>query len=256
MAVSRARVDAMEAFLDAAERLLITEGYAGVSVRRLAEEAGANHGLVHYYFGSMEELFLRVLERFTDRLIERQRAMYAADVPFIEKWRAAMRYLDEDLEAGYPKIWFELQAMAWNHPEMRERIVRVNAEWREVLTEAFTAGDGRVRPRPRAGSPCRRSCRWSSRSTRGSCSSACRASRPATRAARRDRRGGSKRSSRRRSVAMRARLPDHDGYVERDGVKVFYEVFAERGADRADARCSCRRGRSSTPGTGRRRCPT
>src|SRR5436853_6015161 len=65
----------------AAERLLVSIGYADVSVRRLAEEAGANHGLVHYYFGSMEELFLRVLERFTDRLIERQRAMYAADVP-------------------------------------------------------------------------------------------------------------------------------------------------------------------------------
>ena len=54
-----------EQFLDAAERLLIEVGYAGISTRRLADEAGANHGLVHYYFGSMEELFLRVLERFT-----------------------------------------------------------------------------------------------------------------------------------------------------------------------------------------------
>ena len=111
----------------------------GISVRRLADEAGANHGLVHYYFGSMEELFLRVLERFTVRLIERQRAMYSTDAPFIEKWRTAMRYLDEDLEAGYPKVWFELQAMAWNHPDMRERVARVNGEWRAVLTEAFTA---------------------------------------------------------------------------------------------------------------------
>src|SRR5204862_2585261 len=110
VAFSAARAETEEASLDAAERLLVSVGYAGTSVRRLAEEAGANHGLVHYYFGSMEELFLRVLERFTDRLIERQRAMYAADAPFIEKWRTAMRYLDEDLEGGYPKIWFELQA--------------------------------------------------------------------------------------------------------------------------------------------------
>src|SRR5260370_1374292 len=107
----------MEAFLDAAERLLVRVGYADMTVRRLAEEAGANHGLVHYYFGSMEELFLRVLERFTERLIQRQKAMYAADVAFIEKWRTAMRYLDEDLQAGYPKVWLELQAMAWNRPE-------------------------------------------------------------------------------------------------------------------------------------------
>ena len=139
MAISEARSANEEAFLDAAERLLVSSGYAGISVRRLAEEAGANHGLVHYYFGSMEELFLRVLERFTLRLIERQRAMYSTDAPFIEKWRTAMRYLDEDLEAGYPKVWFELQAMAWNHPDMRERVARVNGEWRAVLTEAFTA---------------------------------------------------------------------------------------------------------------------
>jgi AcrR family transcriptional regulator len=138
--VSAARTETVQAFLDAAERLLISDGYAGVSVRRLAEEAGANHGLVHYYFGSMEELFLRVLERFTERLIRRQQTMYAADTPFIEKWRAAMRYLDEDMQAGYPKVWLELQAMAWNRPEMRERVMRVNAEWRAVLTEAFSRG--------------------------------------------------------------------------------------------------------------------
>jgi AcrR family transcriptional regulator len=139
VAISEARSANEEAFLDAAERLLLSTGYAGISVRRLAEEAGANHGLVHYYFGSMEELFLRVLERFTDRLIERQRAMYATDAPFIDKWRTAMRYLDEDIETGYPKVWFELQAMAWNHPDMRERVTRVNEEWRAVLTDAFTA---------------------------------------------------------------------------------------------------------------------
>jgi AcrR family transcriptional regulator len=139
VAISPARSANEEAFLDAAERLLVSSGYAGISVRRLAEEAGANHGLVHYYFGSMEELFLRVLERFTLRLIERQRAMYSTDRPFIEKWRTAMRYLEEDLEAGYPKVWFELQAMAWNHPDMRERVARVNGEWRAVLTEAFAA---------------------------------------------------------------------------------------------------------------------
>ncbi|GAC1447673.1 MAG: TetR/AcrR family transcriptional regulator [Ktedonobacterales bacterium] len=129
----------VEKFLDAAERLLIEVGYANISTRRLAEEAGANHGLVHYYFGSMEQLFIAVLVRFTDRLIRRQRAMYAANLPFIEKWRTAMAYLDEDLAQGYPKIWLELQALSWNHPELRERVAWVNGQWREVLTEAFTA---------------------------------------------------------------------------------------------------------------------
>lgn len=133
------REEATAALLDAAERLLIESGYDGITTRALAEEAGVNHGLVHYYFGSMEELLLEVLERFTERLIARQSAMYGADVPFIEKWRTAMGFLEADVQAGYPKVWLELQAMAWNHPGMRERLVAVDAEWREVLTEAFAS---------------------------------------------------------------------------------------------------------------------
>jgi AcrR family transcriptional regulator len=124
-----------QALLDAAERLLVEVGAAGITTRRVADEARANHGLVHYYFGSVEQLLVRVLERFTERLIERQRDMYAADAPFLEKWRTAMAYLDEDLP--YQKIWFELQALAWNRPELRERLAQVNAQWRAVLTEAF-----------------------------------------------------------------------------------------------------------------------
>jgi AcrR family transcriptional regulator len=133
---SLARQQTEDAFLDAAERLLVSVGHAGITTRRVAEEAGANHGLVHYYFGSMENLLARVLERFTERIIARQRAMYTArDVPFIEKWRAAMRYLDADRE--YQKVWFELQALAWNRRELRERVAHVDDEWRAVLTEAF-----------------------------------------------------------------------------------------------------------------------
>jgi AcrR family transcriptional regulator len=135
--ISPSRARAVEAFLDAAERLLIEVGHAGITTRRLASEAGLNPGLVHYYFGSVDEVLLQALQRFTARLIERQRAMYETDIPFIEKWRRAMEYLEHDLAAGYPKILLELQALGWNHPEIRERLARVNAQWREVLTEAF-----------------------------------------------------------------------------------------------------------------------
>ena len=132
-----ARHSAEEALLDAAERLLVEVGHAGITTRRLADEAGVNHGLVHYYFGSIENVLVRTLERFTARLIERQRAMYSdPDVPFVEKWRTAMRFLVSE-DVAYEKVWYELQALAWNRPELRESLDRVNAEWRGVLTEAF-----------------------------------------------------------------------------------------------------------------------
>jgi TetR/AcrR family transcriptional regulator len=136
--VTSARATAEEALLDAAERLLVEAGHAGITTRRLAEEAGVNHGLVHYYFASNENLLVRALERFTEGMIERQRSLYAADLPFVEKWRTAMRYLlDEDVR--YEKIWLELSALSWNNADLRARLARVNAEWRAVLTEAFEA---------------------------------------------------------------------------------------------------------------------
>jgi len=134
---SEARERVTEALLDAAERLLVEHGYAAITSRALAAEAGINNGLVHYYFGSMEEVLVQVLERFTERLIVRQRAMYAGPGSFLEKWRTAWRFQEDDLRAGYSKIWLELEAMAWNRPELRERIARVEAEWRAVLNEAI-----------------------------------------------------------------------------------------------------------------------
>jgi AcrR family transcriptional regulator len=136
MSVTAARATAEEALLDAAERLLVDVGHAGITTRRLAEEAGVNHGLVHYYFASNENLLVRALERFTERMIERQRSLYESELPFVEKWRTAMRYLVSD-DVRYQKIWLELTALSWNHEGLRKRLARVNGEWRAVLREAF-----------------------------------------------------------------------------------------------------------------------
>jgi AcrR family transcriptional regulator len=136
-AESAPREVARRALLDAAERLLIEDGHAGITTRKVAAEAGVNHGLVHYYFGSIEELLFQAMERYTERLLDRQRALYSADLPFIEKWRTAMRYIDEDLAAGYPKIWAELHAVAWNRPQFQQRIVEVHLQWREIFGDAL-----------------------------------------------------------------------------------------------------------------------
>ena len=136
MTKTLARSTAEDALMDAAERLLVEVGHAGITTRRLAEEAGVNHGLVHYYFGSNENLLVRALERFTERMIERQRALYAVDEPFVEKWRTAMRYLVSE-DVRYQKIWMELSALSWNDEGLRERLARVNGEWRAVLLDAF-----------------------------------------------------------------------------------------------------------------------
>jgi AcrR family transcriptional regulator len=125
--------------MDAAERLIIERGYDAISTRVVAAEAGVNHGLVHYYFGSVSNLLVATLDRFTERTLKRQRALYAEDRPFIEKWRDAMGYLrGDDPESGYSKLWMEMQAMSWNHPEILEHVQDTALKWRALLTDAFS----------------------------------------------------------------------------------------------------------------------
>jgi AcrR family transcriptional regulator len=135
----RSREETSELLLDATERLLVREGITALSTRRVAEEAGINHGLVHYSFASMGELALRTAQRATSRLIIRQREMYEGPGTFLDKWRTAMGFLDEDIKAGYPKLMFELSALAWNDPLLAAAIADMDAQWRAVLTDAVTA---------------------------------------------------------------------------------------------------------------------
>ncbi|HEX6338917.1 MAG TPA: TetR family transcriptional regulator [Jiangellaceae bacterium] len=125
-----------EALLDATERLLVTAGQAGVSTRRVAEEAGQPHGLIRYHFGSLEALMLQVLERASSRILERQRALYGGDRSFVEKWRQAMGYIETDLADGFPKITAELFAKAWNEPAFREGLRQTMAAFTDMLADA------------------------------------------------------------------------------------------------------------------------
>jgi TetR/AcrR family transcriptional regulator len=136
--VSEARQQATADLLDAAERLLFESGYAGVTTRRVAQAAGLKHGLVHYYFGSMEELLTQTLERVAQRLAERLEEHYAdADLSFAEKWRIVVQFWIQEPTARFPKILLELTAMSWNHPELRQRISAVYARFRTIFERYF-----------------------------------------------------------------------------------------------------------------------
>lgn len=58
------RAEAANKLLTAADELLGEKGYGAASAREVAERAGVNKALVFYYFGSLDALFDRVLERY------------------------------------------------------------------------------------------------------------------------------------------------------------------------------------------------
>ena len=67
--------------LDAARRRLLADGYAGLSTRKVAEEAGVPLSQLHYHFGSKGALIIALFSEENDRLLERQVRMYAEDTP-------------------------------------------------------------------------------------------------------------------------------------------------------------------------------
>src|ERR1700693_2396089 len=136
--ISDARQQATLALMDAAEQLLFEVGHAGVTTRAVAEAAGVNHGLVHYYFGSMDELLTHTLERFVDQLAEALEALYAdPNLTFADKWRLGSQFWVEEPTSRFPKILLELLAMGWNMPALQPRIAEVHARFRVIFEHHF-----------------------------------------------------------------------------------------------------------------------
>ena len=75
----------MNALIKAGAELFAERGLAAVSVRDVAARARVNHGLVHHYFGTKEDLLSAVVQRLSEELANQ------ATVRFDELFEAAGR---------------------------------------------------------------------------------------------------------------------------------------------------------------------
>jgi AcrR family transcriptional regulator len=74
------------ALVDAAEKLMLEEGYAAVTSRHVAASAGLKPQLIHYYFRTMEDLFLAIYRRRVAQGLERQARALASAQPLWALW--------------------------------------------------------------------------------------------------------------------------------------------------------------------------
>jgi AcrR family transcriptional regulator len=74
-----------EKILAAAKKIFIREGMAGARMQDIADEAGINKALLHYYFKNKEQLFERVLKEAIGRFIPRVKELLLSDVSVYEK---------------------------------------------------------------------------------------------------------------------------------------------------------------------------
>ncbi|HEX4341255.1 MAG TPA: TetR/AcrR family transcriptional regulator [Polyangiaceae bacterium] len=119
--------------LEAAFRKLSTSGYANLSVREIAKDAGVNHALINYHFHTKDQLVVEVLDAANRRLLERQRRMYGTTVGFAEKWAQARRFYEQDLASGFVRVQAELWAASFSNPGLREKFIPRVEAWKEVV---------------------------------------------------------------------------------------------------------------------------
>jgi AcrR family transcriptional regulator len=116
--------DVRRALLEAAERLFAVQGFKGVPVRAIADAAGVNPAMIHYYFGDKQGLHQAVLENALQPLFDRLRGW----VESRESERGDIRVLvDVYVRAVATRPWIPAllmrEVLAHEGP-FRERFVR------------------------------------------------------------------------------------------------------------------------------------
>jgi AcrR family transcriptional regulator len=119
------------AILDATEALMREEGYASVSSRRVAERAGLRPSLVHYHFGSMEELFLALNKRAQDEFFAKHIKALTSPNPLRSLW-------DFLSDPSGTELVLELIALASHHKALRDELARSGEIVRTIEIAFFT----------------------------------------------------------------------------------------------------------------------
>ncbi len=113
----------------AARELLLTEGQAGVTSRRVAQVVGLKHQIVHYYFPTIDDLLIEVMRLGGEETLARLRTALESDNPLDEAWK-----LNSDPQAALPAA--ETNALAMRRPGMRNAVQKYAQEIRLVQSEA------------------------------------------------------------------------------------------------------------------------
>jgi AcrR family transcriptional regulator len=137
--------DTADTILDAARTRLLADGFARLSTRKVAHEAGVPLSQVHYHFGSMGGMVLALLEAEDRRRLARQTAMYAQDRPLWQRYEQACDFLEDDIDSGYVRVLQEMIAAGWSTPEVADKARAILQGWNRLLIDVANEAADRFR---------------------------------------------------------------------------------------------------------------
>jgi len=217
--------------LEAAKKVLRQNGHSGLSTRDVAAAAGVPLSQIHYHFGSKQGMMLALFDHLNAQLLDRQNAMFHdTTLTLSQRWDRACDYLDEDIASGYVRVLQELIAASWSDPTVAKVVRTGLMGWFELIVGVACQAErelGGLGPFSTA----------EIATLTGGASSAekasiCSAGETRLAGAPGAAKGRRCHSHRRSQIVdeddvMRAKLPNKEGFVERDGVRIHYEVYGQ-----------------------------
>jgi AcrR family transcriptional regulator len=129
----------------AAVAVIAREGYAGTTMRMVAEEAGVSTGMLNHYFANRQDLLIQALVYVSERSLVRYAAAITGLPPGRERFEALLdSVLAEDDESEETwRVWINVHGEAVRLPELRATIEERLGQWFVLID---TALEGLVTP--------------------------------------------------------------------------------------------------------------
>ena len=97
--------------LAAAKKVFTTKGLAGARMQDIADEAGVNKAMLHYYFRDKDKLFEVIFLQEAEKFFPKINTIFESDLPLFEKIEQFVNeYIDEMVENPYLP-WFILNEL-------------------------------------------------------------------------------------------------------------------------------------------------
>lgn len=118
--------------LDTTEALMIEEGYAAVSTRRVAKQAGLSAALIHYYYATTDDLLIALHRRMTERQLGQLLPLLHSEDPLRALWQFQTNW-------AHASLAVEFMALANHRKAIREEIAACTERARDLQATQLTA---------------------------------------------------------------------------------------------------------------------
>lgn len=109
--------DARQRIIEAARHIFVQKGMAGTRMQEIADEAGINKAMLHYYFHSKEQLFKLVFAEAVKEIFPKVEEVLSGDMPIREKLLAFVRaYISQIREHPFVPL-FVIHELSNRSPE-------------------------------------------------------------------------------------------------------------------------------------------